>query len=191
MNQYVGKEKLLESEEVIENDDLNNSQSGEETNGKGTKRDKEKGRKSFRPKADLKKVGVSAQKAGDTKELLENFYHRPSMSGTSPVTGMRKHTEYRAWHPAASDRAKRLEFLSSGSFMSMISLKGSLFSRSPKMEANLSYEISLIVLEVVLEFIKDFKEEMMRSQSVFASRVFGIFNQLLQKNQVQSLKQYS
>ncbi len=55
--------------------------------------------------------------------------------------------------------------------------------RSPKKEGNLFREISFIVLDTIVEFIKDFKEEMLTRQSVFCGKVLGVLIHLLGKNQ--------
>jgi hypothetical protein len=55
--------------------------------------------------------------------------------------------------------------------------------RDAKREQNLFREISLIVLDTTVLFLKDFGQEMLQRNSIFFSKVWSAFTRLLSKNQ--------
>jgi hypothetical protein len=55
--------------------------------------------------------------------------------------------------------------------------------RNPKKEANLSTEISFVILEICIDFIKDFAVEMSKKASTYFTKIFGVLTRLIQHNQ--------
>lgn len=92
---------------------------------------------------------------------MENFYQRTER-------GVRtKSTELRMWTHSAQG-----------------SLRGeSPFAHDPRREQNLFREISLVVSEVAMEYMEDFKDELNARQNIFFGKTFELLTHLLLKNQ--------
>ena len=132
-----------------------------------TRRTKEKARNTLQGEVSLfqgqkPRFEISSMLSDHCKELLENFYQ--ISPGTEKLT--KKSGEYRPWANSNSSPLGRVMGV-----------------RDPKREQNLCREISLIILDAIVEFIQDFKEEMKTRSSAFLTRSFAIFTSLMQKEQ--------
>ena len=188
MFEYEGKKKMAENplELLIDESDWSDTDSNMSSdipsNSSATLNDKNrKNKKKIAGQGISKKTPVisSNSKNLDTKEFIESFYHR-----NTPTQEKHKKSEFRAWVNVSGGTTTPTSIPHSGSMSGIKdTLRGTSAMRDSSKEQNLFKEISLIILESVVQFSKDFRHELTSKNSVFFAKVFGIITHLMRKNQ--------